>query len=260
MAQKNSGCATYGASLWRGLLCSEYPLDSQGKTDNQLKSPFRLPIKGSITEEEKNNNKGASSRWRDLYFAPPPPPLSSLQQLDLTATSSPKSCLPVCLFFFFFLFLAQQSGPAAEVWQVRSMTERLVSWIGGPGVCVWDLIGKFSQQKGRDEGPACVRGPPLGISSQEEEEGEEKKNPTGLDSRVRKREKKQNKRRWRHATHTRASGFFSSTSSSSFFFYSFSFSFSFFFSCCCCCCCCCAGCVRLDLWAGNEASLWVCGF
>lgn len=42
--QSNAGCATYGASPWRGLLCNEYPSDSKGKTDNQPKSPFRLPI------------------------------------------------------------------------------------------------------------------------------------------------------------------------------------------------------------------------
>ena len=48
-----------------------------------------------------------------LKFAPPPP----LQTTDvITATSSPKVAL---------LFL-QQSGPGAEVWQVRSsMTEGL---------------------------------------------------------------------------------------------------------------------------------------
>lgn len=64
----NSGCATYGASLWRGLLCSEYPLDSKGKTDNQLKSPFRLPIK-----DENVKKKCASTRWRDLVCPLHPP-------------------------------------------------------------------------------------------------------------------------------------------------------------------------------------------
>ena len=33
---------TYSASQRRGLLCSEYPLDSKERTDNQLNSPFRL--------------------------------------------------------------------------------------------------------------------------------------------------------------------------------------------------------------------------
>ena len=168
--------------------------------------------------------------------------------------------LPSCLFFFSF-FCFWLSSP---VRQRRS--GRCAAWPKGSSrgsadpacVCGTWSVNSHSRRGGMKVQRAC-EGPPW-VSPHRKKKKGRKKNPTGLDSRVRKREKKQNKRRWRHATHTRASGFFSSTSSSSFFFYSFSFSFSFFFFSCCCCCCCCAGCVRLDLWAGNEASLWVCGF
>ena len=100
----------------------------------------------------------------------PPPPLSSLQQLDMTATSSPKSCLPV--FSVSLSVSAVRSGSGGLAGAQHDRKARLVD--RGPGVCVWDLIGKFSQQKGRDEGPACMRGPPWVSPHRKKKKGEKK--------------------------------------------------------------------------------------
>ena len=172
----------------------------------------------------------------------PPPPLSSLQQLDMTATSSPKSCLPV--FSVSLSVSAVRSGSGGLAGAQHDRKACLVD--RGPGVCVWDLIGKFSQQKGRDEGPACMRGPPWVSPHRKKKKGEKKSYWPWFTRQEEKKKKTTNG--GGDMQHTRASGFFFSSSS-------FFFSFFFFF-----CCCCCAGCVRLDLWAGNEASLCVCGF
>lgn len=74
---KNS-LSTYGASLRTGLLCSEYPSDSKGKTGNQWKSPFRL------CNADKNGKKRKNFiRLKISLF----PPLSQWEGL-----TSSKSC------------------------------------------------------------------------------------------------------------------------------------------------------------------------
>lgn len=48
---------TYSASQRRGLLCSEYPLDSKERTDSQLNSPSRLRDEDkSVTKKEGEDN------------------------------------------------------------------------------------------------------------------------------------------------------------------------------------------------------------
>ena len=107
--------STYSASQRRGLLCSEYPLDSKERTDNQLNSPFRL----------SNEDKSATKKNND----------SSISLLDRgvfdrsEATSSWKSCLylnspfrgggldrctswPSMLFLFIFLGLFFVAKPS----------------------------------------------------------------------------------------------------------------------------------------------------
>jgi len=50
---------THGASPRRGLLCSEYPLDSKGKKGNRLRSPFRP---GDAASKEKRK-KGTTNNF-----------------------------------------------------------------------------------------------------------------------------------------------------------------------------------------------------
>ena len=93
--------STYSASQRRGLLCSEYPLDSKERTDNQLNSPFRL----------SNEDKSATKKKQRLEYQP-------ARSRGLRSIGGN--------FFLKKLPLSQQSVPGRWSRQVHFMTEYAV--------------------------------------------------------------------------------------------------------------------------------------
>lgn len=64
---------TYGAWRRRGLLCSEYPLDSKEKTGNQLKSPSRCPSVDQNIDKKRKRKKDAGVLVKNRERFPPVP-------------------------------------------------------------------------------------------------------------------------------------------------------------------------------------------